>query len=167
MSSSTPDTDNKRRRTTSEYSSDPISIINLPHDHLIAIADYLPRTSRGLLAVALTEKSKAFVDCKEGLQPNDASKAIISMPKNTEWDKVSFAYLGELASRLNDNDVHALLSVIDAKNKMKILSLGDGSCSKLKGHGLKPLAMCVTLPSNISSQLLLGTERPPTRVRNK
>ena len=62
----------------------------------------------------------------------------------------------------SNHTVHALLSVIDAKNKVKILSLGDGSCSKLKGHGLKPLAMCVTLPSNISSQLLLGTERPPT-----
>lgn len=117
--------ENKRRRTAPSPPNDDgtLSIANLPHDHLTAIADYLPRTSRGLLAVALTSTSKAFVDNAgedKGIQLNEASKAIISMSKNGGWERLYVADVGELAERLTDNDVHALLTVIDAKNNLTV-----------------------------------------------
>ena len=44
--------------TTSQSHEQPSSLIEnitqLPHDSIVAIADYLPKTSRALLAVALT-----------------------------------------------------------------------------------------------------------------
>ena len=44
--------------TTTSQSHEPSSLIEnmtqLPHDSIVAIADYLPKTSRALLAVALT-----------------------------------------------------------------------------------------------------------------
>ena len=157
MQSSTTDADSsKRRRTASSPNNDrTLSITNLPHDHLTAVALYLPRTSRGLLAVALTSSSNAFVDYEgaEGLQPNEASQAIISMPKNTGWDILHFADVGELATRLTDDDIHALLSVVDAKNNLKILRLdkckdhtpSGRCCNNLLGHGLEPLRKSTVL----------------------
>ena len=57
----------------------------------------------------------------DGQQPNDneASKAVIMPSAKEGWETLDFADVGDLAARLNDNDIHALLLVIDAKNKMK------------------------------------------------
>ena len=51
------------------------------------------------------------------------------MPKNGGWDRIGLFDVGELAARLTDIDIHAVLSVTDAQNKLKSLWL-DG-CNKL------------------------------------
>ena len=150
MASTTPDGDNKRRRTASPIDDDgsALSIYTLHRENLRAIADYLPQTSRALFAVALTSISEAFV---HGQQPNEASKAVIASA-NEGWETLDFADVGDLAARLNDNDVHALLFVIDAKNKLKKLWLTG--CNNIVGHGLEPLRQSVVL-EHISTPLPL------------
>ena len=64
---------------------------------------------------------------------SEASKAIIAMPKNGGWDRIGLFDVGELAARLTDIDIHAVLSVTDAQNKLKSLWL-DG-CNKLVRRG--------------------------------
>lgn len=105
MSSTSPDS--KRRRTANPNDDRTLSIINLPHDHITAIADYLPRTSRGLLASKAN--SKEFVDNERDMCISEASKAIIAMPKNGGWDRIGLFDVGELAARLTDIDIHAVL----------------------------------------------------------
>ena len=112
MASSTPDSDNKRRRTASPDDGRVLlSIYHLLPYHLTAIADYLPQTSRALFYVALKSTSEAFVTMNmDGQQPNDneASKAVIASSANEGWGStLDFADEGDLAERLNDNDVHA------------------------------------------------------------
>ena len=107
MASSTPGSNNKRRRTASpKDDGGALSIYHLLPDHLIAIADYLPQTSRAIFAVALTSTSETFVT-KDGQQPNEASKAIILSSASEGWETLDFADIGDLAKRLNDSDVHA------------------------------------------------------------
>ena len=129
MASSTPDGDNKRRRTASPNDDGGVlSIYHLSRDNLTAVVDYLPQTSRAIFAVALT---------MDGQRPNDneASKAVIVSPANEGWETLDFADVGDLAARLNDNDIHALLLVIDAKNKMKRICLTG--CNNFVGRGLE------------------------------
>ena len=92
----------------------------------------------------------------DGQQPNDneASKAVIASSANEGWGStLDFADEGDLAERLNDNDVHALLLVIDAKNKMKRICLTG--CNNIVGHGLEPLRESVVL-EHICIPLPLG-----------
>ena len=132
MASSTPDSDNKRRRTASPDDGRVLlSIYHLLPYHLTAIADYLPQTSRALFAVASRPND------------NEASKAVIASTANEGWETLDFADVGDLAARLNDNDIHALLLVIDAKNKMKRICLTG--CNNFVGHGLEPLRESVVL----------------------
>ena len=79
MDNSTTLSSSKRRKTSSPDNNDnsTLCLANMPHDHLTAIADYLPKTSRALFAVSLTAPSKSFrvSDWKGKL--SEASKAII------------------------------------------------------------------------------------------
>lgn len=82
--------DSKRRRTyvyTPNFDdAEFLSLENLPHDHIISIADYLPKTSRALFAVALTAPSSSFfTSCWEG-KICDASKAIISSTRPSRYN---------------------------------------------------------------------------------
>ena len=134
--------DNKRRRTASPNDDGGVlSIYHLLPYHLTAIADYLPQTSRALFAVASRPND------------NEASKAVIASTANEGWETLDFADVGDLAARLNDSDLHALLLVIDAKNKMKRISLTG--CNNIVGHGLEPLRESVVL-EHICIPLPLG-----------
>ncbi|KAL7528858.1 hypothetical protein ACHAXR_002672 [Thalassiosira sp. AJA248-18] len=57
------------------------TVANLPNEQLLAIADFLPKTSRALFAVALTASPESW--CATGWRgkPSEASKAIISSKK--------------------------------------------------------------------------------------
>ena len=59
----------------------PASVGNLSADLWCDIADFLPKTSRALLAVALTAPSASFRESGWKGQPNATSKAIISSVK--------------------------------------------------------------------------------------
>ncbi|KAL7538368.1 hypothetical protein ACHAXR_008511 [Thalassiosira sp. AJA248-18] len=67
----------KRRRTASASA----SINDLTDDNFGAIADFLPKTSRALLAVALTAPASSWRERGQQGEPNDASRAIISSVK--------------------------------------------------------------------------------------
>ena len=82
----------KRRRTSDTITQPITSIIQLPHDYLSAIADYLPQTSRGLLAVALSAPSASFHtstgwNCEREL--SDAGKAIITIKTPLPYQIIS------------------------------------------------------------------------------
>ena len=95
---------------------------------MVSIASYLPTSSLALFAVALTAPSEAWL--------SDTSKAIISASQDS-WETLDFSDFGDVANKLSDDDLRALLVCIDAKNKVKTLRLG--SCTLLVGHGLEPL----------------------------
>ena len=107
-----------------------LSITDLTDDHLVSIASYLPTSSLALFAVALTAKSSGV------WLRSDTSKAIISASQDS-WETLDFSDFGDVANKLSDDDLRALLVCIDAKNKVKTLRLG--SCTLLVGHGLEPL----------------------------
>ena len=70
--------------TTTSSSHEPSSLIEnitqLPRDSIVAIADYLPKTSRALLAVALTAPSPSFRGRGTG-DISEASSAIVTSKK--------------------------------------------------------------------------------------
>ena len=130
------------------------------------IADYLPKTSRALFAVALTAPSSSFRAVGWGRgELSTGTKAIIgrySVPsrlavsglnhpwskKNIEeyyasnWEILNFIDLDDAhAKKLTDDELGALLVCIDAKKKLKKLILPWSVLfgSLIVGHGLEPL----------------------------
>ena len=137
----------------------------MPHDHLTAIADYLPKSSRALFAVALTAPSKSFCMLNWKGKLSEASEAIISstvsgpfilVPESNGWEdarlkdyyskdgweKLDFIDSRDLSKKLDDDDIGAVLVCIDAKNKLKSLRLG---CIDIVGHALEPLREATTI----------------------
>jgi len=168
MDNNTPSS-SKRRKTSSpdnDYSA--LCLANMPHDHLTAIADYLPKSSRALFAVALTAPSKSFRMSNWKGKLSEASKAIImSTPSTTtcpstgdiqsyekarlksyysssDWEKLDFIdiKIDKFEKKLTDDDIGAVLVCIDAKNKLKSLRL---DCIDIVGHALEPLREATTL----------------------
>lgn len=137
----------------------------MPHDHLTAIADYLPKSSRALFAVALTAPSKSFSTSNWKGKLSEASKAIISstisgpfipVPESNGWEdarlkdyyskdgweKLDFIDSRDLSKKLSEDDIGAVLVCIDAKNKLKSLRL---NCIDIVGHALEPLREATTI----------------------
>jgi hypothetical protein len=88
---------------------------DLPNGLLAHTATFLSAPSRALLAVALdVESSAAF-------SPNERSSAIIV---GSEWSALDFGEVEkELAEKLSDDDVSAVLLCIDAVNRVQKLKL--------------------------------------------
>ena len=151
--------DSKRRRTVDDIN----SITQLPHDYLNAIADYLPQISRGLLAVALTAPSASFHTTTYSQnykgELSNAGKAVLSSIKTpsaysiisldtstvegkkrmkeiqkARWEILDFSDIDDLAGKLSDDDIGALLVSIKAKKKLRVLDID--CCHKLVGDGL-------------------------------
>ncbi len=81
----TMDMSSKRRRTSPSAVEPVLSLTDLPNDQLVAIADFLPKTSRALFAVALTASPELFRDKNWSVEINDASKAVIESTKPPVW----------------------------------------------------------------------------------
>lgn len=137
----------KRRRTSSPTASpnDSIiqSIVDLPNDQLVAIAEYLPKTSRALFAVALTADPKSWHATGWKGKPSEASKAIIdSYPTmvGEGWELLDFDDIErDLAEKMTDEIIGSILVCIDAKNILKEFQFHLGRCKNIVGHGLEPL----------------------------
>ena len=161
----------KQRKISSTSSASSLvaqNITQLPSDQLVAIADYLPKTSRALFAVALTAPSSSFRAVGWGRGELSAgSKAIISSTKPStrylipsrlavsglnhpwskdieeyyasNWEVLNFIDIDDThAEKLTDDDLGALLVCIDAKKKLKKMIL-HRSVRSIVGHGLEPL----------------------------
>ena len=123
--------DVKRRRlsaaaggTPQDTTSSPL--IDLPSGILAHAASFLAAPSRALFAIALDENSV--------VTPNERSSAIVG----NQWDTLDFGQIEkELAAKLSDDDISAILLCIDAVNKLKRLKLTN--CVAITGTCLEPL----------------------------
>ena len=146
----------KRRKFATD-----INITDLNDEAVRHIANYLPKTSRALLAVALTTESSdwkkvewtkptsqsilSFFGWKkmkrEKIQPSPATKAIIFPHSSLQynlWDEIDFGDIEpHLSCRLSDDDVAAVLSCVNAVQKVKTLVLTN--LINITGEGLSPL----------------------------
>ena len=166
----------KRLRTapTAAVGSNVLSLADLPNDQLVAIADYLPKTSRALFAVALTAPPSSFRATNWRCDINDASKAIIESTKSLQlkyspisvnnytyvsddmkkyyaaqrpWEMLSFVDVPtDMKGKLNDDTLGAILVCIGAKSSLKKLSI-SGCNRAVVGHGLEPLRGSIVLES--------------------
>jgi len=121
---------NKRRRTAA----DTLHISDLPIGFIADVSAYLPKPSRAILAVAFTSSSLWQNDnLMHRLSP--ISKAIISA---SQWNILDFEDVEkELANKLTDDDISAVLNSINAQDVLKRLKLCG--CINITGIGLNLL----------------------------
>ena len=130
-------TDNtKRRRTTSSHKDNSIlSLSTLPVDHLTTVSSYLAPTSKLLFSCALSAPSASFGTEGDESLTNESKAILTSMGSTIEV--LDFGDVCDLAGKLSDDDIAAVLVCIDAKNQLKKLVLTG--CNRLVGHGLESL----------------------------
>eukprot|EP00984_Skeletonema_dohrnii_P019122 scaffold9073_cov180-Skeletonema_dohrnii-CCMP3373.AAC.9 len=116
----------KRRRLLNDASPDAGCLSDLPSGILTHVANYLAPPSRALFSAALTNQNTAASD--------ERNTAIVS----NEWTTLDFGGIEkDLAERLSDDDIGAVLQCIDAANRVKKLKLTN--CVNITGAGLEPL----------------------------
>ncbi len=149
----------KRRRCSSD-----LNITDLPGDGLRLIADYLPKTSRALLALAMTTDSASWRDInwnrstptltsflrgEKQQRPLAASRALLLQScaggdaHGQLWEHVDFVDIRDIASRLSDDDLAGFLMCINAIQKLKTLKLTG--LINITGRGLAPLRGSIVL----------------------
>ena len=119
---------NKRRRTAA----DTLHIRDLPIGFMADVSAYLPKPSRAILAIAFTSSSSLQNDnLMHRLSP--ISAAIISAQ---QWDILDFEDVNkELANKLTDDDISAVLKCINVQDVLKKLKLFG--CINIEGHGIR------------------------------
>eukprot|EP00571_Detonula_confervacea_P008621 CAMPEP_0172317976 /NCGR_PEP_ID=MMETSP1058-20130122/33479_1 /TAXON_ID=83371 /ORGANISM="Detonula confervacea, Strain CCMP 353" /LENGTH=511 /DNA_ID=CAMNT_0013032679 /DNA_START=40 /DNA_END=1576 /DNA_ORIENTATION=- len=156
---------------------------DLPDSLLTSISQYLSRTTRALLAVALTAHSSSWEKFGWKISPSKASKVVLANPYfgtreesdgyhctskyfrfqpprkyNENWDYLDFIDVEEhVRKSLTDVDIGALLTCIDGINRLKKLRLPE--LVKIHGHGLSPLRGSTVLQF-LDASLSCGTKRP-------
>lgn len=130
-------TNNKRRRTAA----DTLHISDLPTGFIVDVSAYLTKPSRALLAVALSAPSASWKDDDLIHRQSPISTAIIS---SEQWDILDFEDVNkEIANKMTDDDIYAVLTCINARDVLKRLKLCG--CINVEGHGLNPLRGSVVL----------------------
>jgi len=127
---------NKRRRTAA----DTLHISDLPVGFIVNVAEYLPKPSRAILATTLSGPSSSW---KSDLihRPSSLSAAILSA---SQWDILDFEDIEkELANKLTDEDINAVLKYMNARDVLKKLKLCG--CINITGIGLSPLRGSIVL----------------------
>ncbi|KAL7533110.1 hypothetical protein ACHAWF_004344 [Thalassiosira exigua] len=151
-----------------------LGILDLPNDALAKVGELLPKTSAGLLAVALTAPPSSWRRGGWKGRPSAAGSAVLSAVSSGVggghgWEVLDFADVNDRGSesdesgneergkprsrkdaartspcsKLNDDDVGALLTCIDAAHKVQRLKLAG--CVKVNGRGLEPLCGSLVL----------------------
>ncbi|KAL9179829.1 hypothetical protein ACHAXT_007799 [Thalassiosira profunda] len=125
----------KRRRT---LKLPPLDVCGLPDAALAHAASYLAAPSRALLGLALTAPSSSWTTVVEGRRDVPLSAASRAVLGGKRWEELDFEDIDkQLASRLTDADVGAVLAIIDARNHLKTLKLCG--CVNITGEGLQLL----------------------------
>ncbi|KAL7537752.1 hypothetical protein ACHAXR_010993 [Thalassiosira sp. AJA248-18] len=131
----------KRRKTSQARCC--LSVYRLTDAILGYIADFLPKSSQALFAVAiaraLSEESLAVCSCHIS-----SSTKLNCTWNNEQWETLDFADLEkDLASKLTDDDLNDILNCTGAPKKLKTLKLTG--CVGLVGHGLRSIRGSVAL----------------------
>ena len=118
------------------YISTMLHISKLPVGILVNISAYLAKPSRAILAVAFSApSSSSSLLSSSSSSSSNVSKAIVS---STQWDALDFQDIEEnLANKLTDDDMHAILNFINAQDVLKKLKLTG--CINIEGRGLNSL----------------------------
>eukprot|EP00581_Thalassiosira_minuscula_P015855 CAMPEP_0183716136 /NCGR_PEP_ID=MMETSP0737-20130205/10146_1 /TAXON_ID=385413 /ORGANISM="Thalassiosira miniscula, Strain CCMP1093" /LENGTH=333 /DNA_ID=CAMNT_0025945353 /DNA_START=1090 /DNA_END=2088 /DNA_ORIENTATION=+ len=127
---------------------------NLPTKALSNVAEYLERSTRALLAVALSAPSSSWGKCGWLKEPSNAGKVVMSSRYYSEfgasyvyqeeWEELTLWGLDKsVESKLTDGDICGILVCIDAKNNLKSFELPR--CVSVRGIGLAPLRNSVVL----------------------
>lgn len=119
-----------------------LSFTDFPDTILKSVTDYLYPVSQALFAVALSAPSQSASWWTSNIQQHISisSKAIIS---NGQWNVLDFGTIRRaLTAKLNDDDIRAVLVVIDARNKLKRLMLTN--CLPVT-YALQPLQGSIVL----------------------
>eukprot|EP00985_Skeletonema_marinoi_P006127 scaffold2657_cov155-Skeletonema_marinoi.AAC.7 len=115
----------KRRRVAVNVSSSGVKILyDLPIEPLVYVAKFLSMPSRAMFALALAD---------DGSITESNSREIVG----DECETLDFGDEKELAAKLSDGDIDAILRRVDAVNKLKILRLTN--CINITGVGLESL----------------------------
>jgi len=133
-------------------------INDLPIGFLVEVSTYLCKPSRALFATALSATFSSWKKDNSVRHPSVTSKAIIAA---SDWDVVDFVDIeNNLAYKLKDNDLRAVLLIINARQTLKKLKLTN--CINIIGDGLSPLR-----GSNVLELLdlsLVGKHESPSKV---
>jgi len=123
---------NMRKRRTA---ADTLHISDLPIGFIADVSAYLPKPSRALLAVSFSAPSTSWQNDDLMHRQSPISEAIVS---SQQWDTLDFGDVEEdIANKLTDNDISAILKCINAHDVLKELKLTG--CFNIEGHGLYPL----------------------------
>lgn len=124
-----------------------LTISDVPDEALAAVSSFLPKPSRALFAVAMTKTLTTACHVQ----------AILGRLVDN-WTTLNFGDVDRsLASRLNDDDMLAVLTCIDARNRLWTLKLTG--CFNLTGAGLEPLR-----DSTVLAQIDLSIVNPLKRI---
>jgi len=123
---------NKRRRRTA---ADILHISDLPIGFIADVSAYLTKPSKAILAVAFSAPSSSWRNDNLMHRQSSISKAIISA---SQWDTLDFEDVEkDLANKLTDDDIYAILKSINAHDVLKKFKLCG--CTNIEGYGLSPL----------------------------
>lgn len=129
---------NNPRNVRQKTDNDALHISDLPIGFIVNVSEYLPKPSKAMLAVALSAPSSSW---NVNSIPSNVSKAIVSA---SQWGILDFEDVNkELANKLTDDDIYAVLKCINAHDVIKRLKLCG--CTNIIGHGLNPLRGSVVL----------------------
>lgn len=129
---------NKRQRTAADTG---VHINELPIGLMVDVSAYLAKSSRALLAVAFSAPSSSWRSNDLIHLPLPITTAIISA---SQWDTLDFEDIErELANKLTDDDINAVLKSVHAQDVLKRLKLCG--CINITGHGLNLLQASVVL----------------------
>ena len=118
-----------------QTATDTLHISDLPVGFIADVSAYLAKPSRAILAVAFTTHSSSWQNDDLMHRQSPISTAIVSA---SQWDTLDFEDVNEeLANKLTDDDLYAILQCIHAHDVLKKLKLCG--CNNITGIGLNPL----------------------------
>jgi hypothetical protein len=125
-------------------------LIGFPDTVLASVAQFLTKTERALVAVAMTASSKSWRESKWRKLPSEASRVMIAARPMNEvkfnyrleqsYERATLDFMDvdkALRNKLSDEDIGGILVCTDAVNTIKVLKLKG--CIGILGHGLEPL----------------------------
>ena len=145
---------NKRQRTGQE---DALLLSDLPDGILAHAASFLASPQKALFAVAMTS-SESWEQNNIGSIGREYQQSTAAILKSDKWDVLDFEDIEKnLAMKLTDDDLHAVLKCINAQDVLKKLKLSG--CINITGRGLQVLRGSTTI-EHIDLSLVKQYESP-------